>query len=96
MKETPYLDFYKKCMERGIMYDPYSGEDDSAGLCGQLGGRDLILFTPREHENEEFMDYGDSWCWGYDGTANPKRDGHTFTPLRQTIVLFLAAMNNEL
>jgi hypothetical protein len=73
------------------------------GLCASLGEVTKI-FTPTPEE----IGHSDPSIvlWGYDGTykkqlvpivmmfCNPV--AYEFTPLRQTIVLFLAAMNNEL
>lgn len=75
-----------------------SGKLPECGLCQTFRDRkaSINLFSP--FNDSEY----DSWYWGYDGSR--KGDRHItddayrteFTPLRQTIVLFLAAMNNEL
>jgi len=79
-----------------------------AGLCKNLG-KAVKLFEPTREEFEMGEWYWDeepvsSYLWGFDGmltcTDNPILDTHvlqySFTPLRQNIVLFLAAMHNEL
>ncbi len=79
-----HLQFYRDCMADGLM--PY------VGLC-RCGMYDIInndllndYFTP-----EDFMDAISFWASG------EKNDCcYNFTPLRQTIVLFMAAINQEL
>jgi hypothetical protein len=77
-----YLKFYKECMKSGRMPD--------AGLCFVFGNDDLF--------NSMFAYQMECFYWGYNGTDKYNRNkvAFTFTPMRQTIVLFLAAMNNEL
>lgn len=93
-KETPFLDFYKECMETGKLPDE--------GLCYSFNAIDrannLGLFY------ELHPEYGSSWYWAYGedyvwrGLTRAEEDVimYTFTPLRQTIVLFCAAINGEL
>ena len=85
-----YLEFYHKCMKTGRL--------PKTGLCYCFDhNEDIKLFYPPS----------DNGFWGYDGRNIPglyfKEFGvspydlrFAFTPLRQNIVLFLAAMNNEL
>lgn len=73
------------------------------GLCGSLQER-----GQKNHELSIFAEYSHDWdgaYWGYDGdfynwdeitTTKQREIAFSFTPLRQNIVLFLAAMNNEL
>jgi hypothetical protein len=83
-----YLDFYKKCMKKGMPRDNWLNTP-CEGLCesfiqNDLGTDDLDLFEPIDYQyNSNVPAY-----WG--GEIG------IFTPLRQTVVLFLAAMNNEL
>jgi hypothetical protein len=86
-----YLDFYNKCMATGRI--------PACGLCNSLDRWDVSVFAP--HDDIEDSNY----CWGYDGEPTLPRLSmgvelpglnNSFTPLRQTIVLFLAAMNDEL
>ena len=80
MKKKIYLPLYKRWMKHGL---------DAPGLCGsfQKNGMDPYLldysfFTKKEahYHFRKFIE--DNPC--------------QFTPLRQNIVLLLAAMNNEL
>lgn len=94
MKKEKYLDFYMKCMEDGKM--------PNGGLCGSIGEGVIRRFKPLEKR----PGYGDNWYWGFTGESytwsfflshSEKNEiVYSFSPLRQNIVLFLAAMNNEL
>lgn len=92
-KKTPYLDFYKECLK--------SKQLPTQGLCFSLLDAELDLFAPPGWYNREigYNEY-DEWYWGYNGDKQSGESDNerrfAFTPLRQTIVLFLAAMNNEL
>lgn len=96
-KETKHLDFYKKCMETGRVET-----DFSTGLCGAASGKqidsDLLnLFEPTREERNELADEGISSGWWASGLPSESGKKYSsFTPLRQTIVLFMAAINNEL
>ncbi|HEY6436674.1 MAG TPA: hypothetical protein VIY47_08790 [Ignavibacteriaceae bacterium] len=92
-----YLPLYYKWMEKGEI--PYrENEKTCGGLCSIFEGKRLFeLITPNGGNNPNDT----SWYWGYseDYTSYSPDLGYkdtAFTPLRQTIVLFLAAMNNEL
>lgn len=86
MKKQPgkHLRFYIDCMADGLM--PH------VGLCrcamqGKISNSVLEeYFMP-----ENFSDSITFWASGEQGDFV-----HHFTPLRQTIVLFMAAINNEL
>lgn len=94
-KKTPYLDFYKTYLELGCL--------PKEGLCLSLNHpKRLRLFIPTYDEYPSLMPPED-YLWGYDGAFHASFSGvprevieTSFSPLRQTIVLFLAAMNNEL
>jgi hypothetical protein len=80
-----YLDLYKQCIETGEMPD--------AGLCVCVGRRALKkIGAPVDV----------CWYWGYSDTfmesmfADATIRARAFTPIRQNIVLLLAAINNEL
>jgi hypothetical protein len=78
-----HLRFYMNCMKNGEM--------PRAGLCAcawndYLMEESLMLFKP---DDAGMFSYWGSEKKGYD-------ECYTFTKLRQTIVLFLAAINNEL
>jgi hypothetical protein len=95
--EKKYLKFYKKCMKAGSLPDD--------GLCLSLirRGREdkkLALFEPTSADNSMILVEGTSYGYWASGLLthpdNLNERMYGFTPLRQTIVLFLAAMNNEL
>lgn len=92
-KETPFLDFYKECIPDGMM--------PKSGLCSVFIDTKeydtLVLFRPEVRDQEECF-------WAFDGEYrydiwqyhNDKVITNCFSPLRQTIVLFCAAINGEL
>lgn len=86
-----YLEFYKKCMEYGTIPDE--------GLCVCLPGEEISLFYPINRDFYALKHEDCStvfWAHGIPGVLDVESRAYTFTPLRQTIVLFMAAMNNEL
>jgi hypothetical protein len=93
-----YLDFYKKCMDDGSRLPWWSETERCNGLCPAFymymddGFAELkSLFEPELPEGEEENDINRFW-----GSGDPSSPRMTeFTSLRQNIVLFLAAMNNE-
>lgn len=83
-----YLDKYYQWME--------SGKIDDNGLCNALGKRSVNKFKPKRIMKINFVD-SDVTYWAYGGESKSIRKIATdFTPLRQNIVLFLAAQNGEL
>jgi len=86
-----YLKYYREWMKAGRL--------PKKGLCNSTKYRDRVLLNL-------FAPYDNKWrnlfYWGFNG--NLKIDhGHdtqerrySFSPIRQTIVLLMAAMNNEL
>lgn len=98
-KKTPFLDFYKRCIETGSIkgeVDPKTGLP--GGLCSTKLNKKLIsLFEPGEDLRWDY--------WAYTGgrvtlpvilDVGIDAVVFTFTPMRQTVVLFCAAINNEL
>lgn len=85
-KNKPYyLKMYREWVETGLL--------PKDGLCESLSNcEEIKLFYPDTHEY--------AYMWGYDGNFHlpPKPIGYFrgFTELRQNVILFLAAMNNEL
>lgn len=95
-KKTPYLNYYEKCMNLGAKM-PFGG------LCMRFNNSETFdLFIPTEHEFNDLNDVeGCSTYWA-SGVKCSENGGQQliecfgFTTLRQTIVLFCAAINNEL
>lgn len=95
MKETPYLDFYYKCMEAGQILPM---NDMGVGLCGYIQNYPnfkLIVPTKDDYIKLDKEDLSLAY-WGSGNEVDHPENEKGFTPLRQTIVLFLAAINNEL
>jgi hypothetical protein len=88
------ITLYKRWMKTGIM-----PED---GLCSCLNEyyeleKHLKLFFPTQDELDKMLKEEKSrYFWASDLHAAAPERKHTFTELRQTILLFIAAMNNEL
>lgn len=80
-----YLPFYNKCIKSGKIPD--------WGLCYSFHGNSFFqLIDPENGRHESY--------WGYSESVSDYVDYVSvrteFTPLRQNIVLLMAAMNNEL
>ena len=95
-----YLDFYKKCMETGRLprrLSLYGLPTVSNGLCHDptVGEGVLVWFSPDANLLKE-KDRNEGW-WGTEILyADPTGVKYKFCPLRQNIVLILAAIHNEL
>jgi hypothetical protein len=98
-KYTPYLDFYNRHIVNGRL--------SSSGLCNcnlpkYNSSFDLMKPTHEDmvrHRQE--LQYPEHivmayWAAGLPLKSSINKRAHSFTPLRQNIILFLAAMNNEL
>jgi hypothetical protein len=88
-KKSRYLPLYKEWMEKGSI--------PGIGLCGSLDkeGRELLKnFVPTDLMEADYS----SWYWGsgLKYSDDVIEQMYSFTPLRQTIVLLMAAMNDEL
>ncbi len=87
-----YLTFYNKCIKDGKM--PHEG------LCRCFpSDKKLDLLTPKTVNEFPFYSNPDSIKWAYwaaDGEGSGYQSDFKFTPLRENIVLLMAAMNNEL
>lgn len=91
-KKTPILDLYRSFCTKGI---PIKN-----GLCfhfefnyAEFWG----LIEPNQDELDIHVKEGNCESWWADGIYSDGRDNAgTMTPLRETIVLFMAAMNGEL
>lgn len=95
-----HLAFYEECMETGNL--KYGNSRIGSGLCqsardGYIDSALLSRFVPTE-EDEDFLDaehLSTGW-WGSGLDWQDSKKYTSFTPLRQTIVLFMAAINGEL
>jgi len=89
-----YLECYKEWMEKGEM--------PKRGLCNSLPEelRVLVAFDlvkPTEHDMDNLRSEGLSgWFWASGLSWDELYKDVPFTPLRQTILLLCAAMNDEL
>lgn len=85
-----YLDSYYKWMETEEMPDD--------GLCNCfISNESLELFKPNQEQVNRLRDEELSELYWGSGLHYNHPDRYSrFTELRQTIVLFMAAMNNEL
>jgi len=103
MKKKKYLPLYYKWMEAGRMLAGHNRE--TSGLCDYF--KDLHngnecdelfeLMKPTEEDFEELKREGKScYTWASELPFGIKGEFYTFTPLRQNIVLLMAAMNGEL
>lgn len=84
-----YLEFYKKCLLDG--YLPYSG------LCACFGGNDAYfqLVMPKYFDSK-YEYWGNDYREKYSYDITSFVWEREFNPLRQNIVLLMAAMNGEL
>lgn len=97
-KKTKYLELYYEWMEKGeVIETPHTYT--YGGLCSTelFNSKDFWdLFKPEDTERVGVHQHA-YWAAGVRfKTAKNRKCTHGFTPLRQTIVLFLAAMNGEL
>lgn len=93
--KRPHLWFYKNYCNTGKM--PFDGLCGCVYEGGLLSGELLSHFEPTFSDEKELRHNQQStvyWASGLHMDDDSKFD--TFTPLRQTIVLLMAAMNNEL
>lgn len=93
---TPrFIDLYYEWMEKGLL--------PSKGLCKSLPPSSVEIFERLEPTMEDFCTLAKEGLpnafWGY-GLPTKGSDtfqrAYTFTPLRECIILFCAAINNEL
>ena len=97
--EKKYLEYYKKAMKTGKLLN-INNHYCPNGLCGEFDGCDeMNLFEPTREDYKELSRQG--LCTAYWASGLPYEYPMStldscFSPLRQNIVLFLAAMNEEL
>lgn len=102
-----HLDYYYSCMETGVLKGKITrwGSSNTNGLCNEdIDQRLLALFEPTEEDVREYKlgdrdsNTGINGWWG--AGLSESADNYTlesvFSPLRQTIVLFIAAMKGQL
>lgn len=96
-KKYNYLTFWENCMNTGML-PIASGLCDEAGECSDnLDPKLLDLFRPTAYDNKWIVWEGNSlFAWGSGVPEGHQDEWGVFTPLRQTIVLFMAAMNGDL
>lgn len=90
-KPGQHLQFYINCVTEVVM--------PNAGLCScrELDQNLLSLFEPSIYELARLRETGFNYVWWASGSKYSSRNRvFKFRPLRQTIVLLMAAMNNEL
>jgi hypothetical protein len=96
--KNKHLAYYEKCMESGTLQSFQGGIPN--GLCNDyfIDQEILRLFLPTLQDYEKLEEQG--LCGEYWASGLPVDTDLTihsaFTPLRQTIVLFMAAINGEL
>lgn len=96
MKNKKYLRFYKDCIK--------TGEMPCWGLCAALGVfsnlefiPEFALIMPTDSDFMELIDGGLAHVyWGSGLSPGDAARKYTFTPLRQTLVLLMAAIAGEL
>lgn len=88
------INLYKEWMKKGKM--------PSLGLCCSVPSTytdTLDLFEPTAEQENELRLNGKSWAyWGYEGNSTDSSElrCRSFTELRQTVVLLICAMHDEL
>lgn len=87
-----YLEFYKERLEKGTL--------PNLGLCNSIPSKDLRAFRPYDKDLKQIHTEGG--CRVYWASGLPRHswsepeESQGFTPLRQNIVLFLAAIKDQL
>lgn len=83
-----YLKYYKAWMKTGRIQDHPQLKLGQGGLCNALGSNAMGIFT----ESYNTLSY---WAADYENDSFDEIQ-YGFNPLRQNIVLLLAAINGEL
>lgn len=95
-KNKKHLEFHKQCMETGLIPVGFASDNTYyGGLCqsvdeGLIDKEKFDLFSEGQYDRN---------YWGHEDAEisfSFHRLRSEYTPLRQTIVLLIAAMNNEL
>ena len=107
MKKKKYLPLYEQWIKDGRMsyvvsFENYIMDERLvSGLCDLFDNAyfrpiypEFQLMKPVDEDIRQLREENkDEHCWGSD---SPSHQFYIFTPLRQNIVLFMAAMNGEL
>lgn len=94
-KVGKHLQFYMDCMLTKQM--PNDGLCICTDDCGGVLSTELLeMFTPSFEDCEKLDKEGKSTSYWASGTSRKNNDFDVFTELRQTIVLFMAAIADEL
>lgn len=93
-KKTPYLDFYYKCVKDGNIM-PVRGLCEVFGKWFEAPYKWKYYHPLFELMFPEPYNGGSTPYWGSESEFR-EDDEYKLTPLRQNIVLFMAAMNGEL
>lgn len=95
MKKTPWLDLYKKWTRTGKM-TPKSNKYYYGGLCSAvpLKLQKGIIWNLVKAQHGDNLNSA-SLC-GYWASSSCNEEVHDFGPLRQTIILLCACLNDEL
>lgn len=93
MKNKKLIDLYKEWMETGLIEEDRFRKHGTGGLCNCVPEKyleTLFLFTPKK-DSDGF------WANNLDRTYYSTIESmYGFNPLRQTIVLLICAIHNEL
>ena len=96
MKSKKHLSLYKNSMISGRLPKECTGFCECAQE-GLIDTETFLLFVPDHFEEAELREEGLSTSYWASGKGFYDWDRVcTFTPLRQTITLLMAAINNEL
>lgn len=94
MNTNKFLGFYKKYYGKRL---PNYGLCNCVDKLGKKAERIFEIFEPTTKERAELNKQGYAFVFWGSGLKKCRADrGEAFTPLRQTIILFCAAINNEL
>ncbi len=95
-----FIEFHKESKKKGSMPKMTGSRNNVSGLCDEFGGNSVFeLFKPSKKELKE-MGYNalsieyDTCFWASGDITN--RRPYEYTELRETIVLFCAAIEGEL
>lgn len=91
-----YIDFHIRSLEAGKMIpNPDAGPLRTSALCDAFGKQETFrLFMPTINDKNQLFEEGKNrFCWASDSWSE---QFHKYTTLRQNIIIFCAAIENEL